>query len=170
MFILRHSKMICPSVKMSTLGLRPHADILTSGHIILECRTDHHASYVYCTVLYQLHYEWKPSYHRAFSADVSWALPDVWSLSHTPCSGTPWHRCESCCATTTLRTVRSACYRPCTQTVAHRCAPPCDCAACRSGQTTCHTPTTDISQKVSKMWTFYTQTCQYKYHCCSVRQ
>jgi len=36
-----------PSVKMSTLGLRTRVDILTSGHIILECRTDHHASFVY---------------------------------------------------------------------------------------------------------------------------
>jgi len=31
---------------MSTLGLRPRVDILTSGHIILECRTDNHASFV----------------------------------------------------------------------------------------------------------------------------
>jgi len=46
MFIVRHSNIICPSVKMSTLGLCPCVDILTSGHIILECRTDHHASFV----------------------------------------------------------------------------------------------------------------------------
>jgi len=36
---------------MSTLGLRPRVDILTSGHITLECRTDHHASLVYVTWL-----------------------------------------------------------------------------------------------------------------------
>jgi len=46
MFIVRHSNIICPSVKMSTLWLRPRVDILTSGHIILECHTDHHASFV----------------------------------------------------------------------------------------------------------------------------
>jgi len=33
---------------MSTRGLRPRVDILSSGHIILECRTDRHASFVYC--------------------------------------------------------------------------------------------------------------------------
>ena len=37
MFIVRHSNIICPEVKMSTLGLRPRVDILTSGHIILDC-------------------------------------------------------------------------------------------------------------------------------------
>jgi len=39
MFIVRHSNIICPEVKMSTLGLSPRIDILTSGHMILECRT-----------------------------------------------------------------------------------------------------------------------------------
>jgi len=47
MFIVRHSNIICPSVKLSTLWLCPRVDILTSGHIILECRTDHHASFLY---------------------------------------------------------------------------------------------------------------------------
>ena len=47
--------MICPSVKMSTLWLCPRVDILTSGHIILECRTDHHASFVYCLLVSMWH-------------------------------------------------------------------------------------------------------------------
>jgi len=42
-------KYICPSVEMSTLGLRPSVDISTSEHIyiyILACHIRHHASFV----------------------------------------------------------------------------------------------------------------------------
>jgi len=46
MFIVRHSNIICPSVKMSTLGLCPRVDILTSGHI----RMSHWPSCIICII------------------------------------------------------------------------------------------------------------------------
>jgi len=42
MFIVCHSNIICLSVKMSTLGLHPRVDILTSGHITVALTIMHH--------------------------------------------------------------------------------------------------------------------------------
>jgi len=45
---VRHSNMICPKVKMSTLGLRPRVDILTLGHIILVWHTMNIMRHTFC--------------------------------------------------------------------------------------------------------------------------
>jgi len=45
---VRQSNMICPEVKMSTRGQSPSVDILTEGHIILECCTMNIMHHMFC--------------------------------------------------------------------------------------------------------------------------
>ena len=43
-----HSNIICPEVKISTRGRSQSVDILTEGHIILECRTMNIMHHMFC--------------------------------------------------------------------------------------------------------------------------